>query len=132
MRLEDKKELLELAEEKDFIILGDDAYGLLNPEQPTLKSLDKNGRVVYITTLSKVLSPGIRLGIMVADKEIMEIFKLIKQNIDGGNSSPSLSLVYSSPKDGSFWDGLSKAKIIYKEKKEVMAETLKIYLPQAE
>lgn len=132
MRLEDKKELLELAEEKDFIILEDDAYGLLNPEQPTLKSLDKNGRVVYITTLSKVLSPGIRLGIMVADKEIMEIFKLIKQNIDGGNSSPSLSLVYSSLKDGSFWDGLSKAKIIYKEKKEVMAEALKRYLPQAE
>jgi len=132
MKLEDKKRLLELAEEKDFIILEDDAYGLLTPEQPTLKSMDKNGRVVYITTLSKVFSSGIRLGIMVADKEINETFRKVKENIDRGNSTLSLSLLFESLKDGSFWEGLTRAKRIYNEKKSIMGEALNRYLPQAE
>ncbi len=132
MKLEDKKRLIELAEEKDFIILEDDAYGLLTPEQPTLKSLDKNRRVIYLTTLSKVFSSGIRLGIMVADEEIIKLFTNIKENIDGGNSTLSLSLIYESLKDGSFWEGLTRAKRIYNEKKSVMGEALNKYLPKAE
>ncbi|WOE50370.1 PLP-dependent aminotransferase family protein [Sulfuracidifex metallicus DSM 6482 = JCM 9184] len=132
MKLEDKKRILEMAEERDFFILEDDAYGLLTPEEPTIKSLDKNGRVIYITTLSKVFSSGLRLGIMVAKPSLIEKFRDMKEEIDGGNSSISLSLLYGSLKDGSFWEGISRAKRIYEEKKVIMEEALKKYLPEAE
>lgn len=132
MRIEEKKALLEMAEEKDFLILEDDAYGFLNPEEPTLKSMDRVGRVVYLTTFSKVLSPGLRLGLMVAHEDLIREFIKVKENVDGRNSSVSMALLYQSLRDNSFWEGLTRAKRIYEEKKDIMAEALDKFLPNAE
>lgn len=69
---------------------------------------------------------------MVAKPSLIEKFRDMKEEIDGGNSSISLSLLYGSLKDGSFWEGISRAKRIYEEKKVIMEEALKKYLPEAE
>lgn len=70
MPLETRYELLELAERHDFFILEDHAYGIFDYESkhlPTLKSLDKTGRVIYVHSYSKVIFPGLRLAAVVAD-----------------------------------------------------------------
>ncbi|MEM3293701.1 MAG: PLP-dependent aminotransferase family protein, partial [Metallosphaera sp.] len=74
MYLEERKYLMELASAYDFLIVEDDAYGFLvfdGDSPPSLKALDTEGRVIYLGTFSKILSPGLRLGWVVADEEII-------------------------------------------------------------
>lgn len=68
MPLERRRALLKDAEERDYIIVEDDyefemAFG--SSPMPSLKSLDENGRVIYVGSYSKSLFPGLRLGYMV-------------------------------------------------------------------
>ncbi|MFT7106377.1 MAG: GntR family transcriptional regulator/MocR family aminotransferase [Yoonia sp.] len=68
MPLARRTALLEKAEAEDFVIVEDDyefEMSFLNPPSPSLKSLDKNGRVIYVGSFSKSLFPGLRLGYLV-------------------------------------------------------------------
>ncbi len=69
-----RKALLKKAEKHDFVILEDDfecEMNYLDDALPALHSLDNNGRVIYVASLSKVLAPGVRLGFMVAPAEVI-------------------------------------------------------------
>ncbi len=85
MSLERRKKLLELASKYDVLIFEDNPYFELRYEGediPTLKSMDTEGRVVYCGSYSKVLSPGMRLGFCVANKEIINRMVVCKQVSD--------------------------------------------------
>lgn len=63
--------LLEMASKHDFLIVEDDyefEMSFLNPPEPALKSLDEEGRVIYIGSFSKSLFPGLRLGYVVGSE----------------------------------------------------------------
>jgi 2-aminoadipate transaminase len=88
-----RRRLVEVAREREILVLEDNPYGLLRYEGdplPTLHSLDaaaaKRGGasdfVVYLGTFSKILSPGLRLGWAVAPRPIMEKLNLCKQGAD--------------------------------------------------
>ena len=81
MSLERRQWLLRKADLQDFVIIEDDyeADTLYdgNP-MPALKSLDKTGRVIYIGSLSKSLSPALRLGYIVASRELVSELRLIR------------------------------------------------------
>ncbi len=71
MPLEQRHQLLRVAEDEDLLIFEDNPYGQFaydGEPAPTLKSLDRNGRVIYMGTFSKTLFPGLRLGYIVADQ----------------------------------------------------------------
>lgn len=71
--LERRQRLLALAEAQDFVVIEDDyeAEHLLDGDPvPALKSLDRNGRVVYVGSLAKSLSPAVRLGFIVAPRAL--------------------------------------------------------------
>lgn len=72
--LEDRRRLLKVAHEQDMLLFEDNAYGMLaydgNERLPTLKALDDEGVVIYLGTFSKLLFPGLRLGMLVADQEV--------------------------------------------------------------
>ncbi|MCF6306257.1 MAG: PLP-dependent aminotransferase family protein [Rhodobacteraceae bacterium] len=75
MPMQRRHALLQLAREKDFLIVEDDyefEMSFLNAPSPALKSLDKDGRVIYIGSFSKSLFPGLRLGYMVASEPFIE------------------------------------------------------------
>lgn len=78
MTLTARQQLLQLADEHDFLILEDNAYGFtgeLGSKLPTLKALDQrnltpSGRVIYLGTCAKICLPGLRLGFVVADQPV--------------------------------------------------------------
>src|SRR5687767_13918110 len=88
-----RHELVELANEFDTLILEDDAYGELRFEGETLPSLyalDKSKRVVRAGTLSKILGAGVRLGWLLAPKEMVPAFQGF---LFGGGVNPYMSRV---------------------------------------
>jgi (S)-3,5-dihydroxyphenylglycine transaminase len=71
--LEVRHELLALASAQDLLLIEDNPYGTFAFDAaplPTLKSLDRDGRVLYIGTFSKTLLPGVRIGYLVADQHV--------------------------------------------------------------
>ena len=83
--LERRKQLLEIAKKYDVLILEDNPYFELRYEgEPvaTVKSMDTEGRVVYAGSYSKVLSPGMRIGFCLANKDIINRMVVCKQVSD--------------------------------------------------
>lgn len=74
MPMERRLQLLEAAEERDFVIVEDDyefEMSFLAPPSPALKSLDRRGRVFYVGSFSKSLFPGLRLGYLNAPAPVI-------------------------------------------------------------
>jgi DNA-binding transcriptional MocR family regulator len=73
MSVEKRLALLKLAKQHNFLLVEDSVYNSFsyNEERnPTLKSLDKENRVIYVGSFSKLLFPGLRMGMIVADQKI--------------------------------------------------------------
>ena len=85
MSLEKRKAVLELAKKYDVMIIEDNPYGDLRfagEHVPSIKSMDTEGRVIYCGTFSKILSPGLRVGFLVADKDFAQKVVVCKQCSD--------------------------------------------------
>lgn len=85
MSLEKRKAVYELAKKYDFIILEDDPYGELRfagENIPTIKSMDTEGRVIYSSTFSKIISSGFRTGFVSAPAPIIQKIVVCKQVSD--------------------------------------------------
>ncbi|MEM4785013.1 MAG: PLP-dependent aminotransferase family protein, partial [Sulfolobales archaeon] len=131
MSLERRKHLIELAEKYDFLIVEDDPYSSFTYE-PTdttsLKSLDRSGRVIYISTLSKILAPGLRIGWILAPKEFVNEFEKCKQSLDLHTSTFTQYISLEAIRSGVVRTVIEKARTIYKRKKDVMLDALEKYL----
>lgn len=80
--LEKRKAILALAEKYGVLVLEDNPYGELRfagKDIPTIKSLDKNGQVLYCSSFSKILSAGIRIGFVCGPKELVQKIVVVKQ-----------------------------------------------------
>lgn len=80
--LEKRRAVLELAEKYDILILEDNPYGDLRftgEDVPTYKSMDTNGRVLYCGSFSKILSAGMRIGFLCANKALISKIVVAKQ-----------------------------------------------------
>jgi len=84
MPTERRQQLLAKASERDFLIVEDDyefEISFLKPPSPALKSLDTEGRVLYIGSFSKSLFPGLRLGYLVASKDFIKEARSLRATI---------------------------------------------------
>jgi GntR family transcriptional regulator / MocR family aminotransferase len=84
MSMDRRKALLSSAEADDFLIVEDDyecETNYLDHPEPALRSMDENGRVIYVASLSKVLAPGIRLGFIVADPQFIQRARTLRKTI---------------------------------------------------
>ena len=133
MSLDKRKELLEIASEYDLLIVEDDPYGELvfeGEKIPPIKSLDEKGRVIYMSTFSKILAPGFRLGWVVASEEILNKLIHAKQPADLCTNTFN-QYVASEYIGGGYLDGqLKKISAMYREKRDVMVEAIKEYFPE--
>ena len=76
-----RQQLLTAAVSQDFLIIEDDyeaEMNFFNTRSQSLRSQDKNDRVIYIGSLSKTVSPGIRLGFMVAHRDIIRQARIVR------------------------------------------------------
>jgi 2-aminoadipate transaminase len=133
MSVSHRKELLNIASEYDFLIIEDDPYSELNFEGdsiPSIKSFDKKGRVVYISTFSKILAPGFRLGWVVASPKILHKLVLTKQAIDLCTNVFSQYVAYEYINGGYLDRHVEIIKNMYKEKRDIMINSLNKYFPK--
>ena len=80
-----RRRILDLAHEHDLLIIEDDPYGRLRfdgDEVPTMKSMDKEDRVLYLGTFSKILVPGFRLAWTAGPSELVHKMVVSKQSVD--------------------------------------------------
>lgn len=85
MSVEKRRAVAELSARRGVTVLEDDPYGELRfggNAVPTVKSMEKAGNVLYCSSFSKLLSPGIRLGYVVGPKPLVEKMALAKQSAD--------------------------------------------------
>ena len=131
--LEARQELLDIASEYDLLIIEDDPYGELVFEGepvPSIKSLDTKGRVIYMSTFSKILAPGFRLGWLTCSEEILNKFTLAKQSADLCTNSFGQYVAYEYIKGGYLDSQLDIIKKMYKKKRNVMLRAIEEYFPK--
>lgn len=133
MSIERRKELLEIADENRITLIEDDPYGSLRfegPHIPSLKSMDRNDSVVYLGTFSKVLSPGFRLGYVVAPSDVIDKVNLAKQAVDLATSTVSEYIAEAYISGGYMDRQLPKIIELYRKKRNLMIESLENYFPK--
>jgi len=131
--MERRKRILELAEKHDFLILEDNPYGYISFEGPMptpLKGLDKTGRVMYTSTFSKIVSPGMRIGWLVAHREFIAKMVEAKSNISISNALPSQWVAAKLFEKGVVDQQIEKMVKVYRKKRDVMLEAMDASFPK--
>lgn len=89
MSAERRKRLLELSAKYGIPVIEDDPYSLTafsGKVNRTLKSMDTNGNVLYISSLSKIVASGLRIGWIIGPTPVIERLADVKQQVDFGHS----------------------------------------------
>ena len=126
-----REELLAIAREFDLLVIEDSPYRQLRyvgDSLPSLCSLDRDGRVISLFTFSKILSPGLRLGWVVADAEIVSRLTVAKQPVDLCTSGLSQLLAREFLKSGLLGPQLERIRQIYSAKRTAMLAALERHM----
>jgi 2-aminoadipate transaminase len=128
-----RRRLVEVAHERELLVLEDNPYGLLryegDPPSP-LYALDGGVYVMYLGTLSKILSPGIRLGWVVAPPPVLEKINLGKQAADLCTSTLSQLMVQAYFERGRWRDYVDSLTAIYRARRDTMLDALADHFPR--
>jgi 2-aminoadipate transaminase len=127
-----RRRLVELAREREVLVVEDNPYGLLRYEgeaQPPLYQLDGGDYVIYVGTLSKVLSPGIRLGWAVAPPPVLEKIALGKQATDLCTSTLSQYFALEYFAEGRWASYIDSLRGVYRSRRDAMLEALERHFP---
>jgi 2-aminoadipate transaminase len=130
--LERRKRLVELADEYNIFIVEDDPYGELRYEGEDITPMIvlKKERVIYLSTFSKTLAPGIRLGWIVAPEFTMAKILQAKQGADLHTGTFVQHITNDICQRGVLKAHVEKLKVIYKERRDVMLESLEENFPK--
>ena len=132
LSLERRRRLVELARMRKILVVEDNPYGLLRYEgepQAPLYQLDGGDYVIYVGTLSKILSPGIRIGWAVAPPPVMEKIALGKQATDLCTSTLSQYFALEYFGEGRWRDYIGSLREIYRSRRDAMLEALERHFP---
>src|SRR5512143_2544109 len=139
--LERRLKLVELADRYGVPIVEDDPYGQLRFEGdhlPSVVSLDAQyrgdngtytGNVIYLSTFSKLLAPGLRLAWVIAPEQVIRKFVQAKQGADLHTSTFNQVVAYEVAKGGFLDEHVKYIRKVYKERRDVMLETMEEIWP---
>ena len=130
--LERRQGVLALAQRHGVPILEDNPYGDLRYEGqavPTLKSMDTAGIVTYMGSFSKVLSPGIRLGWLIAAPELLEKYASAKEATDLQASTLAQMVADAYLEDNDLDADIRRVSALYKKRRDLMLSCLGEGLP---
>ena len=143
LSLERRKKLIEIADKYGVPIVEDDPYGQLRYEGehiPSVVALDSefrgpngghySGNVIYLSTFSKLLAPGLRLAWVIAPVEVTRKLVMTKQAADLHTSSFNQYVAYEVAKGGFLDEHVKVIRSTYKERRDVMIEMMEEMFPQ--
>lgn len=137
--LERRLVVVALADKYRVPIIEDDPYGQLRYEGehlPPLLRLDQewqgltpdqglaSGNVIYLSTFSKILAPGLRVGWVIGPTEVISRLVQLKQSADLHSSSLDQRLIYEVGRDGFLDEHIRKLRQVYRERRDVMLAAL--------
>jgi len=129
MGLERRIELLRVAQAYDLLVVEDNPYGELRFEGerfPNLIELEDN--VIYLGTFSKVLSPGLRVGYVVANPDIINHLCQTKEGVDLHSNNLTQRAVLEFLKEGLLPEHILNLRTVYKERRMAMVQAIEKYL----
>ncbi len=143
LSLERRKKLIELADHYGVPIIEDDPYGQLRYEGdhlPALFVIDNevqghngvpySGNVIYLSTFSKTLAPGLRLGWVIAPVEVIKKLVQAKQGSDLHTSTFTQMVAYEVARGGFLDRHVRFIRQVYRERRDAMLDALERYFPE--
>jgi 2-aminoadipate transaminase len=127
LSLDRRRRLLDLAERYRIPIIEDDPYSVLRYEGatlPTLHSLDRRGTVIYLSTLSKILFPGFRIGWIAGPQPVIKRLALMKQIVDLDTNPLAQWAVWALLDRGHLRDHVEELRTIYPYRRDLMLDAL--------
>jgi 2-aminoadipate transaminase len=133
MSIERRRQLLDISQRYNIPIVEDHPYHALRYEGtrvPSIASLDANGHVIYLETFSKILSPGFRLGWVVAPEPFTRKLALAKQATDLCSSPFSQLIVLEFCKRGYLEPHVAHIREEYAKKRDAMLNAMNEFFPK--
>jgi GntR family transcriptional regulator/MocR family aminotransferase len=127
-----RRQLIGLADRYNVPILEDDFVGDLRYDgraQPALKALDPGGRVIYTSTFSKMLMPGLRVGFLVAEGPVYEWLVNHKRVTDLATSNLIQRALEAYVTVGRYQAHLRRTRRVYHQRRDAMLQAIERYLP---
>ncbi|GGE33010.1 GntR family transcriptional regulator [Pullulanibacillus camelliae] len=127
MSMERRLALLNLAYKFQVPILEDDPYGELyfsNDKPLALHALDRHGYVIYLSTFSKVLFPGMRVGWLIAPEPVLKKFAILKQITDLQANTPAQLVLNQFLREEGMEQHLHQLLPIYKGRRDMMLSVI--------
>lgn len=131
--MERRKKFMEIINKYEVVAIEDNPYGELRFEGeilPSLKSMDTKGLVVFLGTFSKTFAPGLRIGWVAADHEILEKYNVIKQSADLQCSTISQRELAKFIEMYDFDAHVDKIIKVYGQRRDLMLDSIKKYFPE--
>ena len=123
-----REQVLEIAQRHDFLIVEDDPYGELvyvgDADTTPIKSRDRDGRVLYLGTFSKVLAPGVRCGWIVGPKLLVDRVEIAKQAADLCSGMLDQSIIDEYCNAGELPAQIERVRAFYRGKRAIMLDAL--------
>jgi DNA-binding transcriptional MocR family regulator len=130
MSLEKRKKIVELSKKYDFLIIEDDPYGALRFEGEKIDTIYSMSpeRTILLNTFSKVLSPGLRLGVVIGPKELVRRVTMVKQAADLATPSLTQRLAAKFINENDLMEEIKPTIKLYGEKKDSMMKAMEKHL----
>ncbi|MDR0908351.1 MAG: PLP-dependent aminotransferase family protein [Spirochaetaceae bacterium] len=128
-----RKAAAELAGRYGVVVAEDDPYGKLRysgTAVPAMKSFDTADCVVYLSSFSKTISPGMRCGFAIGQADIIRKMAIGKQGTDLHTSNLSMMAIAKYLQKGYFYPNIEKSIPIYRQRKDAMVAALQKYMPE--
>jgi GntR family transcriptional regulator/MocR family aminotransferase len=133
MSLERRQALLERARARDFVIIEDDYESEIAHQgspQPALKSLDRRERVIFVSSLSKTLAPGLRLGFMTGPAALIRQARALRRLMIRHPASNNQRTVALFLADGHYDALMRRLCNVYRERLSCAVAALAHHLPE--
>jgi 2-aminoadipate transaminase len=125
--VENRRRLMQAARELDLLVVEDDPYGDLYFEaapRPTLKSMDADGRVLYLSSFSKILAPGLRTAFLMGPEDILAKIEIAKQSANLCGSSLDQRIILACLTRGLIEEQKARIRPYYKAKRDTLLQGL--------